>query len=775
MNEINQIKLISSFKPRVYQETIFGNSLNKNSLVVIPTGLGKTIIALLLSTFYFNNSKKKILFLAPTKPLVEQQKTAFMNFFKNPNDFKFQVLTGLVGPKKRIKLYEENNFIFSTPQLIENDIINNLINIKDFSLIIFDEAHRATGNYAYKFIAEEFNKKNVNILALTASPGTSIEQITEVIENLKIEYVEVKKYDDFDVKPYVKKTKVEYLEVELNNKFKEIKNKLNECYFGRLKLLKNLGFLQEKNINTITKTDLLKLQIELRIELNNSKNEIIFKAISISAGLMKLSYGIELFESQEIVAAYNYFYDFFRSNKQKTKAVEELLVDIRFREAFEEISKLKKQNIKHPKLIKLKEIIGNELKNNPDLKLIIFSQYRESAIKITSELEEIKELKPALFVGQSKKNNIGLSQKNQKKILDDFRENKYNILVSTSVGEEGLDIPKVDLVIFYEPIPSAIRTIQRSGRTGRFNEGKVIVLITKDTRDVIMRHVAKAKEKKMYNVLDKIKENYQNKDTINLKPKGVEKEIGLDKFIKKNNDNDNNNSNNNNKNVEKKVEINSNFDDRILIYIDSRENNALIKELFKIEEIKIETKRLDVGDIIISENIAIERKSKKDFVNSIIDKRLFLQLKDLTLNYRRPVLVLEGEEDIFSIRNLNPNVIRATLSSIAIDYRIPIIYTKDLEDTAQFIRTIAKRTTKVKKEISLVSNKTSFSENEELEKVISSIPKINVVTAKNILNYFNTIEKLIKAKEKDIENIEGIGKIRARYIYNFFRREFKKE
>jgi len=775
MNEINQIKLISSFKPRVYQETIFGNSLNKNSLVVIPTGLGKTIIALLLSTFYFNNSKKKILFLAPTKPLVEQQKTAFMNFFKNPNDFKFQVLTGLVGPKKRIKLYEENNFIFSTPQLIENDIINNLINIKDFSLIIFDEAHRATGNYAYKFIAEEFNKKNVNILALTASPGTSIEQITEVIENLKIEYVEVKKYDDFDVKPYVKKTKVEYLEVELNNKFKEIKNKLNECYFGRLKLLKNLGFLQEKNINTITKTDLLKLQIELRIELNNSKNEIIFKAISISAGLMKLSYGIELFESQEIVAAYNYFYDFFRSNKQKTKAVEELLVDIRFREAFEEISKLKKQNIKHPKLIKLKEIIGNELKNNPDLKLIIFSQYRESAIKITSELEEIKELKPALFVGQSKKNNIGLSQKNQKKILDDFRENKYNILVSTSVGEEGLDIPKVDLVIFYEPIPSAIRTIQRSGRTGRFNEGKVIVLITKDTRDVIMRHVAKAKEKKMYNVLDKIKENYQNKDTINLKPKGVEKEIGLDKFIKKNNDNDNNNSNNNNKNVEKKVEINSNFDDRILIYIDSRENNALIKELFKIKEIKIETKRLDVGDIIISENIAIERKSKKDFVNSIIDKRLFLQLKDLTLNYRRPVLVLEGEEDIFSIRNLNPNVIRATLSSIAIDYRIPIIYTKDLEDTAQFIRTIAKRTTKVKKEISLVSNKTSFSENEELEKVISSIPKINVVTAKNILNYFNTIEKLIKAKEKDIENIEGIGKIRARYIYNFFRREFKKE
>jgi len=174
---MKKIELIKDFSPRLYQQSIFANSMNKNSLVVLPTGLGKTVIAIMLSMFYFNKDNKKILFLAPTKPLVEQQEKSFKSFFSNSDKFKFTVLTGLVSPNKRKEIYKENDFIFSTPQLIENDIINGIINIEDFGFIIFDEGHRASGNYAYCFIAEEFYKKDIKILTLSASPGISIEQI----------------------------------------------------------------------------------------------------------------------------------------------------------------------------------------------------------------------------------------------------------------------------------------------------------------------------------------------------------------------------------------------------------------------------------------------------------------------------------------------------------------------------------------------------------------------------------------------------------------------
>ncbi len=751
---MKQIKLISKFKPRTYQESIFANSLNKNSLVVLPTGLGKTVIALMLTTYYFNKNNKKVLFLAPTKPLVEQQKKSFEDFIENSNEFEFQVLTGLVSPKKRSELYSKQDFIFSTPQLIENDIINGILNPNEFELVIIDEAHRATGNYAYSFIAQELSKVNCRVLALTASPGTSIDQIKDVMTNLDVNHIEVKKYEDEDVKPYVNKTKIKHIEVELPEELNKIRDLLQKVYTKRIMELKELDLGISKPL--VSKRDLLDLQSQLRSKISSGDaDENVWRAISIAAALMKLSYGQELFESQEISAAHSYFYNFFRSNGDNSKAAEELTYDVDFRDAYDKISKLKEKEVLHPKLIKLKELINENLLKNKDLKIIVFNQYRESAQKIVQELSQIKEINPILFVGQAKKGEFKLSQKDQKKVIEDFREGKFNVLVSTSVGEEGLDIPKVDLVIFYEPVPSAIRTIQRVGRTGRFNEGNAYILQSKGTRDIITKHVASAKERAMYRALDKIR------DEQNKKPK----EVGLSNFIDKNQSDSN-----------KKIESNSiskKLDLKIPIYIDQRENTDLIKEIYKIEELEIQSKQLDVGDIVIDSNIAIERKAKIDFVNSIIDKRLFPQLINLARNFKRPILILEGEENIYSLRNLNPNVIRATLSAIAVDLRIPIIVTSSLQETAQMIRTIAIRTQKDKKEISLVNDKKSFSENEEMEKFVSTIPKINVVNSKSLLREFKSIKDLINAKENDLIKIDGIGKGRAKFLVDFFEREYK--
>jgi Fanconi anemia group M protein len=646
---MKKIELKKSFEPRKYQQSIFANSINNNTLVVLPTGLGKTIIAVMLCVYLYNKNNKKILFLAPTKPLVEQQEKSFASFFSNSDDFNFKTFTGLVSPNKRENLYNETDFAFSTPQLIENDIINGIIKPQDYSLVVIDEAHRATGNYAYCFIAERFNKAGAKILALTASPGTSKDEIKNIIDNLSIENLEVKKYEDKDVAPYVNKTNISYEKVELPESFLNIKKLLDNVFSERIKILKDLGFLEGKNPTQITKKDLLELQSFLRTKIGSDEaDEIIWKAISIAAGLMKLSYGMELFESQELSASHSYFYNFFRDGGDKSKAASELSLDIDFRDAFDKISQLKSNGIIHPKLSKLKEIVTDELIKNNDLKIIIFSQYRESAQIIVYHLEKIKEIKPVLFVGQSKKGEVKMSQKQQKEILEDFRMGKYNCLVSTSVGEEGLDIPKVDMVVFYEPIPSAIRTIQRVGRTGRFKEGKAVILMSDQTRDIITRHVASAKERRMYRALDELKSEL-------LSPKEKENK-GLGKFIEE-------------KASMQKVEING-VDERVRIIADNRENNDLLKELCKIDEIIVETKQLDVGDIVITQEIAIERKSKKDFVNSVIDKRLFPQLINLAKNYKRPVLIIEGEENIYSIRNVNPNVIRAVKSAIAFDLRM---------------------------------------------------------------------------------------------------------
>jgi Fanconi anemia group M protein len=760
-----KIELIDSFQLRGYQESILSQSLSKNTLVVLPTGLGKTIIALMTTLYYFNKNNKKVIFLAPTKPLVEQQKQSFEQLIKNSDQLTLTVLTGQIPPEKRKTLYQESDIIFATPQIIENDIINRYITPSTIGHIIFDEAHRASKNYAYCFIAEQCHEYAI-FLALTASPGTNKEEIYSILKNLYIEHLEYKSYEDDDIKPHVHTTQIHHVEVELSEEQKKIKTYLENAFKSCIEDLQQLGYLKQ-SISSITKTTLLEFQRELRIEISKQQQEEkVWKAISLSAAALKVMYGSELFESQEFSVAYTYLHNFFRVSGDDSKAAEYLRILIPFRKAYDGLKKLIEQQEQHPKLIKLKELVTNEVKENNQLKFIIFSQYRESAHIIVNELSRISGIHPVLFIGQSKKGETKLSQKEQKKVIEEFREGKYNCLVSTSVGEEGLDIPKVDLVVFYEPVPSAIRSIQRIGRTGRFKQGKAIILQTKDTKDQITRYVASAKEKRMYKVLEQI--------TLEFEKKNKEKtQKTLDSFVKKNNTTQH--STFQSQPESQRPSHSPNHSPSLslpVVYIDTRENNDLIKELFSLSEFRIEAKQLEVGDIILNEEIGIERKAKIDFVNSIIDKRLFPQLINLARNFKRPVLILEGEENIFSLRNLNPNVIRATLSAISVDLRIPILYTNSIKETSLMIQTMCKRLIKEKKTISLVTDKKSLSEQEELEKVISTIPKINIVTAKELLLHFKTIQNIANATEKEFLEVKGIGALRAKQLEDFFKKEY---
>ena len=478
---------------RDYQERIVNTALSGNTLVVLPTGLGKTSIAALVAAEVLRkNPDRKILFMAPTRPLVSQHKKNFERFFKL--GIEFAAITGHDKPEDREVLYKAN-VIFSTPQTIRNDLKSGKIGLSEFSLCIFDEAHRAVGNYAYPYIAKVYSYHRGLILALTASPGSHRQKIDEIRKRLYIDKIEIRDREDGDVLPYVQEMKQQWIEVELTKPFMSIKEYMEKCKDTRISKLMSWRIV---NYPKISKSHILKLQEELA----KKKTGMGFAAMSMLAQVLKIDHALMLLETQCLYSLKKYF-DGLVEQREK-KSVASLLKDEDFKSAMRLTSELLNESQEHPKVEKLKEIIHEELEKDKFSSIIVFAQYRDTISKINEELKSIKNAAPIEFIGQAKKRGKGLSQKEQIQILNEFKMGFYNILLATQIGEEGLDIPKVDTVIFYEPVPSAVRRVQRMGRTARTKAGKIIMLITKDTRDEAYHWSGFQKEMRMKSLLHKM-------------------------------------------------------------------------------------------------------------------------------------------------------------------------------------------------------------------------------------------------------------------------------
>lgn len=713
---------IKDFKPRLYQENITHTSLTKNTLVVLPTGLGKTSIAMMLAVNRLNNFKNsKILFLAPSKPLVAQH----MNTFKKHMDAKMEIFTGEVKPELRKEMYENNDIVFSTPQTVANDITNKKINLKNFSLLVLDEVHKCVGNYDYVLVAKEFMKESQypRILGLTASPGSDKAKIDEIRKNAFIEEVEIRSNEDPDVKPYIQEVKIDWIKIDLPSKFLDVKKFLNDALRDRLKRLKGWGLIGNSQ-DMVGKGQLLDLQARLHGKIARGERDLrLWDGISLAAQSIKINHAIELLESQGVSSLYKYIKNIFESSENtKVKAVRNLVKDINFKSAYIKCRNLYEESIEHPKLDELRKIVSNEMKDNS--KIIVFTQYRESAKLIERELNNMN-IKSRIFVGQQKKEGSGMSQKEQIKLIEDFKENKFNVLVSTNIGEEGLDIPEVDMVLFYEPIPSAIRYIQRKGRTGRQSKGKIVILMAKNTRDEAYHWTAFNKEKKMYKLL-----------------KGINDKISLDK---------------------QPILESFNNNDKLKIIVDHREKN-IINELKNLD-LDVELRDLKAGDFVLSDKVGIELKTKEDFINSIIDGRLLNQLKLLRENFEIPLLIIQGEEDIYSLRNVYPNAIRGMLASITISYNIPIIYSKNVKDTAAILKIIAKREQDPDlKNIYLRSERKPLTLKEQQEYIIQSLHGVGPNISKSLLNKFKSVKNVFNADADELKEVEKIGKKKAENV-----------
>lgn len=757
----------NAIEARLYQQVLAADVLKKgNTMIVAPTALGKTIVATLVAADRLEKVKNsKILVLAPSKPLAIQHESTFKEFLTVP----CSSITGAVKTDERVKRWEESQIICATPQTVESDLLKGRYSLKDVSLVVFDECHHGVGSYSYVYLASRYVKESKFnlILGLTASPGSDKEKIKEVCDNLYIQSIVVKTEEDNDVRPYFNPVAIDWVRVKMSSKLEKIKTHVDKALKIRLKGLKNMGVIRTVSVN---KLDILKARGRVQSAIARSVNpkKECFQAISILSAVINIQHSQELIETQGVVTFNKYV---ARLRKKKTKAAKSLIQDPNFGKAIYLAREAEKHGLEHPKLKKVTDIIKKELGQNGQTKLqsdryvkdadqksskiMVFTQYRDSLEMIHQKLEK-EGIKSAKFFGQaSRDGEKGLTQKEQKEIIKAFKIGEYDVLLSTSVAEEGIDIPAVDLVILYEPVPSEVRMIQRRGRTGRKRSGRVKVLITNGTRDEGYYWASVNKERRMkhqlidHDVLEELNSNaierMENEKRVKV----------LDPTPKK--------------------------EELPVVFADTREGNSKVIRHLSEMEIDVKVQAMAVGDYQVSDEVVIERKTAKDFVDSIVDKRLFKQARSLMEEFKRPLIILEGD-DLYN-GMINPNAIRGSIASIALDFGISIIPTRNAQDTAAMIKRIAIREQSGEKTpIQIRTDKKPVNLWEQQLFIIESLPNIGPVNAKNLLEHFGTVANIINASESQLQEVEGIGKKTAANIrkvvdskYLYFQNEIKEK
>jgi ERCC4-type nuclease len=410
--------------------------------------------------------------------------------------------------------------------------------------------------------------------------------------------------------------------------------------------------------------------------------------------------------------------------------------------------------------------------------VIVFATFRDTVQLLVDRLNA-HGIASERFVGQATKDaEKGLSQKKQIDILTRFREGAFPVLVATSVGEEGLDVPSTDMVVFYEAVPSEIRSIQRKGRTGRHGSGKIVVLVTKGTSDEAYRHVSASRERAML-------AGIRNMGSTIL-PAGEMAGISLTGGCdlpagqEERGEGDRSATPGQGDSVPKATS-----QARITAFTgpdrdqsgpsvvaDDRETSSKVVEVLERLGIRLILRRLAFADYAIGDRILIERKTARDLMDTLVDRDLLSQVRGLASAAARPVLIVEGG-DLYAQRDIHPNAVRGVLAAIAIDLGVSVFFTKDPEETAQLIAVIARREEGGPGEPRLAMRKSYSSRKVAQERVIASLPAIGLKHARLLLEHFGSIAAIANAEEEALVRVPGIGEKRAREIYALMRASYQ--
>jgi len=505
---------------RDYQFNIVRQSLFNNMLVALPTGLGKTFIAATVMLNYFRWTKdSQIVFMAPTKPLVSQQVDACFNIAGIPRSAT-TMLTGEIPPAVREEEWQEKRVFFMTPQTLDNDLRSGIADPKKIVLLVVDEAHRATGNYSYVKVVSFMRRfsKSFRILALTATPGASVEAVQEVIDGLEISKVEIRTEESMDIQQFTHQRRIEQILLDPSDEIIMVKDLFSKALKPLLDQLCSQNAYWNKDPMSLTTYGLMQAQKSWLMSDAGRRANPGLKGMmrGLFSILASVAHGIKLLNFHGIGPFYGAMKDFRAGVEERGDKAGKYRRQINDSPHFKTLMNRietwinKDDFVGHPKLTYLCDTIlnhfldageGRLLNGASGTRVIVFAEYRDSAEEICRILNRHKPMiRASVFVGQAdSKRSEGMNQAKQIDTISKFKAGTFNVLVATSIGEEGLDIGQVDLIVCYDASGSPIRMLQRMGRTGRKRAGNIVLLLMRGKEEE-----AFAKSKDNYEQMQKM-------------------------------------------------------------------------------------------------------------------------------------------------------------------------------------------------------------------------------------------------------------------------------
>ncbi len=760
-----------ALEARAYQLDAVDHCLSGSTLLVLPTAMGKTPIEVMVIAERLRTHPGLAILLAPTTALVNQHLSDLREMLVLPSGAESIVsMTGAIAPAKREGMWDSAAVVVATPEVVRNDIQRAAINLEKVSIIVFDEAHHASGNHAMAQVGDHYSEQCEDglVLAATASPGHRDTEIAEVFDRLALQRIHARPAKDALLAPYAAGLEVNDVLVEVPEELQVLARPLEEWLNHLVDKLRRQGFYTRQG--HITTGGFQESRERINKAIARGEN-IAYRAAKDNAIGMRLCNLHAYLLCQGVAASREYLTRLESSEGAEASSGREFLADTRVRNLHESLNEMTEC---HSKVTMVRRMVRMRFRQYPESRVIIFANFRDTVEEIAKTLAEIEGSRPLRFVGQaSRDGSTGMSQKQQLAGLDSFRSGETNVLVATSVGEEGLDVPKADLVIFYEPVGSEIRTIQRRGRTGRHREGTVHVLVARGTRDEGARAAAKYREDRMHQSIQTVRRRKaagsvqadgENLDAFHVEIDGevesckhwVESErerlspmlsdpvstsqsqpseptdagdtqqvvgsnmsegeiaqrlrprgqVGLDSFPAMSEDvrlidpeHLQSSQEEQNAGEEEMVMIAAESlvqglteqpsADSTVIRIDHREGGSAIAARLKQAGMTIEIDTLPVGDFQIG-GILIERKTARDFVDSLLDGRLLTQAARLAAAAPRAMMLVEGR-DMFHHRSVHANALMGALASITLDYGLPVVSCADSRETANFLAVAARR------------------------------------------------------------------------------------
>ena len=839
---------------RAYQLEAVDVALSSSTLLVLPTAAGKTAVAWMAIAEMLGRTNGWALMIAPTAALVKQHLDDLELVF-DKDSTKPISMSGAIPPSKREGMWNKGRLVVSTPQVVRNDVNRGLLDLSDCCLLIIDEAHHSTGERAEAQVADLYLElaNEPLILGMTASPGSNTEKVQEICNRLRVGRIHLRTSEDNMLSEHLANLDIEELKVRVPDEIRELAEPLVRWQESIVERERRLG--RYVMPGAVTHRGLANAMERANLAVRRGQADA-YGSMSRIGLAMSLHHLINHLLCQGLAAAKEFLDRKETGEDAEKKNTRNLLRDSRIRSLRDSLAEMPES---HSKVGAVRRLVRERIRRDPESRIIVFATYRDTVNALETALLNLKDVRPIQFIGQSKRaSGAGLTPKQQVERIESFRAGEGNVLIATSVGEEGLDIPTADLVIFYEPVASEIRTIQRRGRTGRQRDGDVVVLIAEDTRDEGARAAALRREQNMHRAVARVGRKLARSTHVDLsnlsnfsvvengskisatefviavrkKNRPVLKEVeeitdqnestdsgqlppstfrprgqtGLEQFKprKKKQDLDDSEQQPSirlkEKNPVSSAQDLLDLDDSppdvpgALICADDRELNSSVVARLKSLGADVRIDRLVTGDFRIGERILVERKTVRDFVDSLVDGRLLEQASRLVGAAPRSLLLIEGE-GLFESSRVHPHALMGALTTLALDFGIPIVTTKDGAETARFLTVASRREESmldgltpqardrleaVKPEIWMDPVTQAAAGARELRKspnqekftalsLLIAIPSVDQDLANRLLNRYGTIAALIWADEDDLRQVEGITETQVREIWRTFR------